>query len=69
VTIVPSDEQLFQRGMDLFRGRPDKDWPLTDCISFVVMGELGGRRRLPRDKRRAFARIGPISGLANRFDD
>ncbi len=34
VTITP---ELFQRGLELYRQRPDKEWGLTDCISFVVM--------------------------------
>lgn len=30
-------EELFNRGVELFRQRVDKEWSLTDCISFVVM--------------------------------
>lgn len=30
-------EVLYKRGFGLFRERPDKEWGLTDCISFVVM--------------------------------
>jgi predicted nucleic acid-binding protein len=30
---------LLERGMELFRQRPDKIWSLTDCLSFVVMEE------------------------------
>jgi hypothetical protein len=26
-----------ERGLDLFAQRQDKNWSLTDCISFVVM--------------------------------
>jgi predicted nucleic acid-binding protein len=37
VTIVPCSQELFENGMALFRGRLDKEWSLTDCISFVVM--------------------------------
>jgi hypothetical protein len=37
VTIVPADQDLFERGLELYRHRPDKAWSLTDCISFVVM--------------------------------
>jgi len=37
VTIVPCGEELFGRGIELFRRRLDKEWSLTDCISFVVM--------------------------------
>jgi len=39
VAIVPPSQDLFDRGLDLFARRPDKSWSLTDCISFVVMGE------------------------------
>jgi uncharacterized protein len=41
VTIVPPTKDLFDRGLDLYARRPDKDWSLTDCISFVVMEEHG----------------------------
>ena len=38
-TIVPPSPALFEAGVSLFAERPDKDWTLTDCISFVVMRE------------------------------
>ena len=38
-TIVPCDSIWFQRGLDRFSSRLDKEWSLTDCISFVVMDE------------------------------
>lgn len=43
VRIVPCSDALHQEGIRLYAARPDKDWPLTDCISFVVMrdGTLG----------------------------
>jgi len=37
IVIVPPTQELFDRGMELFAKRLDKDWSLTDCISFVVM--------------------------------
>lgn len=37
VTCVPVTAELFRRGFDLYADRADKDWSLTDCISFVVM--------------------------------
>jgi predicted nucleic acid-binding protein len=37
VFIVPCSETLFREGIDLFEHRPDKEWSLTDCVSFVVM--------------------------------
>jgi len=36
--IVPATPELVEDGLRLFAQRPDKDWSLTDCISFVVMG-------------------------------
>jgi uncharacterized protein len=41
VTIVPANAAIFEQGVDLYARRPDKDWSLTDCISFVVMREHG----------------------------
>ena len=39
VEIVPAAPELFRQGLNLYESRPDKDWGLTDCISFVVMKE------------------------------
>ena len=39
VEIIPLSEGLFQRAWQLFRERADKEWGLTDCVSFVVMQE------------------------------
>jgi uncharacterized protein len=39
VTIVRASSDWFERGLRLYEQRPDKDWPLTDCISFAVMSE------------------------------
>ena len=35
VVTVVSD--LMTQGLNLYQSRPDKDWGLTDCISFVVI--------------------------------
>jgi len=32
---------VFHAGLDLYASRPDKEWSLTDCISFAVMQDLG----------------------------
>jgi predicted nucleic acid-binding protein len=37
VQIEPASRALFNAGLELYRQRPDKEWSLTDCISFVVM--------------------------------
>lgn len=49
-TIIPASESDFERGVDLFRQRPDKHWTLTDCLSFVVMQELGITQALTADR-------------------
>lgn len=48
--IIPASEELFERGIELFRQRPDKDWPLTDCISFVTMKDEGITAALTGDR-------------------
>jgi hypothetical protein len=40
-TVLLADQPLMDRGLALYAARPDKDWSLTDCISFVVMTEQG----------------------------
>ena len=37
VTIIPPTAELFEQGIGLYSRRPDKEWSLTDCISFLVM--------------------------------
>ncbi len=43
-------DELFERGFDLYRHRTDKEWSLTDCISFVVMGDEGLTEALTGDR-------------------
>lgn len=49
VTIIESSVATFRRGWDLYAARPDKEWSLTDCISFVVMRERGISEALTAD--------------------
>jgi predicted nucleic acid-binding protein len=49
VAVIRSSESLFDRGRQLFRSRPDKDWSLTDCISFVTMQDQGLRDAMTYD--------------------
>jgi predicted nucleic acid-binding protein len=50
VKIIPAETRLFQRGVDLFEQRPDKDWSLTDCLSFVVMRDEAVTQALTGDR-------------------
>jgi predicted nucleic acid-binding protein len=49
IEIVPASADLFRQGFALFTSRHDKDWSLTDCISFVVMREHGVTDALTAD--------------------
>jgi predicted nucleic acid-binding protein len=48
--IEPVKTALFQRGLDLFEARMDKEWGLVDCISFIVMWDRGLTEALTSDE-------------------
>jgi hypothetical protein len=50
VRIVPLSSQLLNRAIERMAARPDKDWSLTDCTSFVVMEEEGIQEALTADQ-------------------
>lgn len=56
ISVVPVDDDIYRRALDLFASRGDKEWSLTDCISFVVMGDRGITRALSADSH--FAQAG-----------
>jgi predicted nucleic acid-binding protein len=47
--IIPLDSKWFDRGLERMAGRPDKNWSLTDCVSFVVMESEGLSQALTAD--------------------
>lgn len=47
--VAQATRKLLQAGIDRFNARPDKEWSLTDCISFVVMEDHGVREALTSD--------------------
>lgn len=49
IRVVPASRALFEEAIKLYACRPDKDWPLTDCISFVVMRDEGITQALTGD--------------------
>ena len=49
VDIVPLSESLYARAMQLYRERPDKEWGLTDCVSFLVMQDRSLTEALTTD--------------------
>ena len=50
VECVPLTDELYQQAFELFRSRPDKDWGLIDCVSFVVMNQRGLTDALTTDE-------------------
>jgi predicted nucleic acid-binding protein len=50
VLIVGPEPETFTQGIELYRNRPDKNWSLTDCISFVVMKREGITEALTGDR-------------------
>jgi predicted nucleic acid-binding protein len=49
VEIVHIDPALDAEAWDLLRARPDKEWSLVDCASFVVMQHRGITEALTTD--------------------
>ena len=49
VQVVSLEMDIYERGIELFGSRLDKDWSLTDCISFLVMQREGIAEALTGD--------------------
>ncbi|HVM50019.1 MAG TPA: PIN domain-containing protein [Candidatus Acidoferrum sp.] len=47
--LVHASSALFEAGLRLHNERPDMEWSLTNCISFVLMKEHSVRRALAYD--------------------
>lgn len=56
IEIVSSSTDLFDRGLELFESRSDKDWGLVDCTSFVIMSERNVETAFTKDRH--FAQAG-----------
>jgi len=50
IQVVPVDPGLFDRAVALYSSRMDKEWGVTDCISFTVMQERGLTQVLTTDR-------------------
>lgn len=61
VEIVELIDDLYVQAFQLYRERPDKEWGLTDCISFVVMEQRGIAAALTADKH--FQQAGYLAWL------
>jgi predicted nucleic acid-binding protein len=50
IEVVPVDTSLLDRAIIFYGARMDKEWGLTDCISFTVMQERGLTNALAADR-------------------
>jgi predicted nucleic acid-binding protein len=64
VEVVPQTEAQFASALTLYAQRPDKEWGLTDCTSFLIMQERGITEALAHDDH--FHQAGFIPLLRNR---
>ena len=61
VTVIQQSSSQFQEGLLLYKKRPDKEWSITDCVSFKIMEEYGITEALAYDKH--FEQVGFIALL------
>jgi predicted nucleic acid-binding protein len=50
VRVIPQSRDSFLAGLDLYEGRPDKGYSLTDCISMQTMRQRGIHEALTNDR-------------------
>jgi len=57
---ISASRETFDAGLRLHFARPDKDWSLTDCISFHLMRSKGITRALAYDEHFTQAGFDPL---------
>ena len=50
VETISITDELYDSAFRLYRERPDKDWGMTDCISFIVMRDHNLMQALTTDE-------------------
>jgi predicted nucleic acid-binding protein len=48
--VVPADRETLDRALVLYHEHADKEWTLTDCVSFVVMRDRELSEALTQDR-------------------
>lgn len=51
IEVVAFHTELIAAALELYRTREDKNWSLTDCMSFAVMKRRGLKECLPYRRR------------------
>ena len=49
IRVIDWDKTYFDEGLTLYEARPDTNWSLTDCISFVAMQQAAISEALTAD--------------------
>ncbi len=49
-SVISLTNEIYEAAFELFCSRPDKEWGLVDCISFIVMRERGIEAALTADE-------------------
>jgi predicted nucleic acid-binding protein len=49
IEIVSVSDELYREALELYRSRPDKEWGLIDCVSFVTMSKRNMQEALTAD--------------------
>ena len=60
ISLVPLSSNQFQQGIELYKNRLDKNWSPTDCVSFIIMEEMGIYEALAYDKHFEQAGFRPL---------
>lgn len=60
IEIVSASTTILEQSLYLFRQRPDKEWSLTDCSSFVIMRQRNLQFALTADHHFAQAGFHPL---------
>jgi predicted nucleic acid-binding protein len=47
--VVPASRDSLDKALEMYHEHTDKEWTLTDCVSFVVMRERGITEALTQD--------------------
>lgn len=64
--VIPASTDLFIQALQLFQSRPDKEWGMTDCSSFIIMQQMDLYAALTADHH--FEQAGFLSLLrTNKF--
>jgi predicted nucleic acid-binding protein len=63
ITIIAQTSKQFEKGLQLYQQRKDKEWSHTDCVSFTIMAEYQITEALAYDKH--FTQAGFIPLMRN----